>query len=61
VPRATLVRMNPAFRLPPARWAGNPGSFPKSYFLCASDSRRALVRACPTNGSDRGFASLRTI
>jgi len=58
VPRAALVRMNPAFRQPPARWDCNPGTIPKSYFLCASDSRRAEDRACPTNGSDRGSLSL---
>jgi len=52
--RAALGRINQAFRLPLTQWDFNLGIFPKSYFLCRYDSWRAEVRACPTNGSDRG-------
>ena len=52
--RAAPVCINQAFRLPLTQWDFNLGIFPKSYFLCSYDSWRAEVRACPTNGSDRG-------
>jgi hypothetical protein len=57
--RVTFVSLQPACGVGTnslLAWQNDlPGYFPKTYFLCGPVGS---PRARPTNGSDRGFASL---